>query len=84
MMYYCKENLSYVPIFLSAQTNPISPNNPTIVRAAAVKAPEMAEAKVSVAMTRITTTARVTVTSGLDIISLMVLPNNIPLLLNSI
>ena len=45
--------------------SPTSPKSPTTVIAAAVKAPDTAAAKVNVAITRITTTARVTATRGL-------------------
>lgn len=45
--------------------SPIRPNRPTTVTAAAVSAPLIAAAKVSVAITRITTRANVTWTIGL-------------------
>lgn len=52
------------PTFLRTQISPTRPSNPTTVTAAAVRAPEIAEAKVKVATTRITIKAKATSTIG--------------------
>lgn len=54
----------FPPSFLSAQISPMSPRSPTIVTAAAVRAPEIAAAKVNVAITRHTISANTTSTIG--------------------